>query len=442
MGLSALKRVVILFYLLIGALSVVLPCSVEARQITGMISRPPESSTASAVDVDVSVFDWTTHSSLFTQSVQIPAGQMSTPFSLSDPANAAVGLQYSLRPPSTALAFLNTGYYNGSGNSTPSYPYMQIESGTTDIGDINFPLLPAIFISVTVALPNGSTTPATGTVFTTGHQYGSCTTYYQQSSSEFELSSIASESSYQLKVYNSSNAFCIGYHTDSSTYYGEGYIGTTGTEPFAFGASARSFSVTDQLTSLNIELIRGTTISGTISLPAGATTTETVLINMYRYRDGACQQWSNDYYRSVRVDLSPQQPSSLYSVQIPEGASACASYDIRQKMGGYVQKGYAATGGGTSALRSNARSVSAGSTDVELQLLQGVFFSGNIHFPDGGVLTGANYAYPTVTAYSSTNGQCNPWNSASLDSAADPLQPNSGSTNWSFIMPLEIENSP
>lgn len=408
----------------------------QGRVISGTLQRPDSIDDSVAVEAEISIFGRNQPDiPIYTHFVTLPAGQNSVPFSLVDTTAEMIGLRYALWSTSQTLPILDYGYYNSNGTQVKYqwYDAFHLPAGTTDISGKLLTLLPAIFVSGSIGLPAGVTDAESGTVVITPKWSWGCDDPFNAiNNTSFSVDISAPRMDYSVKAPGNGQTFCIGYNSFGTSYFPHGFIGGEG-DTVPMDNRGAAFTGTSDLTEKNLTLIQASPISGTISLPASLISDTSVTLWVYEYNAGSgCDRYG--YLNSDYLNLSGATPSESFSIPVPLEGDWCLGYSIYDSAN-YVSNGYIAENNTTSALLNNAISLSAGTGGHQLQILQGKTFSGTLSLPDGEVAN--SYLNPSVMIYSSPDGLCQTWDTASLKGMAEPFAMGESSTTWSIVVPVD-----
>ena len=399
--------------------------------ISGTVSLP-EGHKAPDGGLKVSVVLWDENYGYGDEFV-IPAGESSVSYSLSMPSDTTVSKRvgYSFGWGTTG-AYLEQGYYSTAGTQWQLAQATPLSGGQEYTG-INLTLLTGNTISGTVSLPGGRKAPAGGLsvrVNATG-PYGNSTTVV--------IPENATSAPYAIAVVpDPSASWQIGCSEegDDATYL-SGYYNTAGTTWFwdwatpVPGGADRS--------NINLTLLVGKTITGTVSLPAGQKAPAgglsiEVILDTDIGIDGA--------YHWTTVTLAEGEASAPYTFTVPDDPETfwTVRYSgLSEDEAGslYLPEGYYNTSGTQWRQESATLLPGAEHSNVNLTLLTGSTISGTVSLPtgisapDGGIYIDV-YVYDTYRDnYFSDKTVFVPagQNSANYTLAV----PNDASASWQFF---------
>jgi len=270
--------------------------------ISGKVSLP-EGQAVSDINVRVEALLDEYSPPLGWEDVVIQQGQEYTNYNLVVPAASGYRVRYTVN--TAGSGYVQQGYYSTNGCVTNFYdPYTAVNVTEGNVGGKNLTLLTGSTISGTVYLPDGAT--ATGNIYVTVYANKIETTYTVTAS--LTIPNGGNSVNYSLGVPEGNYIvyYCLPYPA-------EGYV-TCGYYYYSSGGTTANYEDTPVSTGsigiqgIDLELIPGCVITGTVSLPSGLVADE-------------------DIYVAV-VALKPQEELSFSTeVIIPEGGDY-ASYNL------------------------------------------------------------------------------------------------------------------
>lgn len=401
---------------------------IKSRKIRGTVALPAGIAPDGGVNVTVQAENDNYSTS---RQVLIPQGQTSVNYEIDVPVSIIPTLKVNALSHNSNYSYLDTDdFLNASdttyvpmGNKTPSSSYkvsysLQEDSGylpgglysvegTTysdasassidvrdgDVENINMTLISGTkTISGIISLPAGEVAPEGGLnvrVFAVS-----------QSLKEAPDTFITIPEESQTAVYTISvpalSDFKIEYALDDDTntkYVPYGFYSTSGIKDNIRYATPVN-TLTGSKDGINLTLLRGVSVSGTISIPYGYKNLEkdlSVVVSI-----------SNDKYRvNSLVTIESGSSTGSYEMFVPEGADYIIGYDILSSTERNAYFGYYYNSSTTVSYSEDAAKINVGSTPVT-----GINFSikdayyvvaGNISLPDG---SGSN-TYSIMVPYSS-----------------------------------------
>lgn len=330
---------------------------VTGHLVSGTISLP-EGVNAPAGGINGNVSIRPPNSNLgYYKNFMINEGENSTSYQLTVPVDNSIAgyiARYWLK--NDYEGYVGSGYYSDLVN---------VNEGNT--AGVNLRILTGNTISGIISLPAGVTAPAggiKGEICCRGQSgYG----HY----SDFVMAADASSASYKITVPvdPAIAGYRVGYWFGGSGYVSNGYYSVGGTTNYS---SATLVNVNDgNKTGINLMLITGHTISGTVSLPGGATAPVggiTLAVTAEPENGGDC------YHSSTTI--SAEASSAPYTLTVPADGSinncriGYTFYYSGYKTTQYLGNGYYSTGGTSNYNSAALVNVSGGNVaDINLQLL-------------------------------------------------------------------------
>jgi len=281
---------------------------------------------------------------------------------------------------STVSASGNGPVVNASNNDSSSLNVSDISLADTNVAE---PAATGNTISGTISLPSGITAPSQGIE---GQVYVESQNSDESYSIIFDIPSGASSTNYILTIPPEaiSSIYRVSYWLDNNynKYLNEGYYSSSGTTDYD-SAMPVDVSVTS-ISGINLTLLAGNTISGTISMPSG-TLAPAGGIDGEIYVES--QDGSSSYFSNFTIGAA--SGSTSYNIAVPVGTPSSGykvSYWLYENNIGYFSEGYYSTAGTTNSDSANIVNVSSGNiTGINLSLLTGYTISGTVALPNGAV---------------------------------------------------------
>lgn len=350
------------------------------KTISGVVSLPagqkaPVDGLALEVILDSEIgFDW-----FYNQiSVNIAEGEASAVYALTVPDDPQIfwHVQYYLDNAPTGSSYLNRGYYS-TGGTQWRQELATLLSGA-DHANINLPLLVGNTISGTLTLPEGLTAPENGLYVEVSARNES---NYSGSSTAF-IPAGGNSVGYAVPVpidadlsWEISYSFYGAEGTDLARCLRAGYYSVSGTQWRADLATLVPGGA--NRTGIDLDLLLGKTISGTVSRPSGQSTDSGVFL-FYIIAENALESFWSDY-----MEIESGASSTAYSVIVPADATAAWTVRCYCLDSNYLRNGYYSASG-TQWRSTLATPVQGGidQTGIDLNLLVGTkTISGTISLP-------------------------------------------------------------
>lgn len=257
--------------------------------------------------------------------------------------------------------YIHNSYYSKNGTTWNSNAATLLPGGV-DQTDINLTVLPGKTISGTISYPSNMGDSATLDVVVYDQDNNDIT---QAETLRF-LDGVNSVD-YSLKVPDEEGmSWKVQYsqHSDGNTYLGIGFFSSTGTtwnpEEAALLAGGQDF------TGIDLSIIQGKLVSGSIQLPPDGSTDESTTVSV-----GATLADSGLPLQTSRVTIPQGDTSIPYSLAIPDNTKATVRifYDHYQAKG-YLPRGYYGSSA-TTASMENVTTLQGGQdhNDVDMTLL-------------------------------------------------------------------------
>ena len=267
--------------------------------------------------------------------------------------------------------YLNKGYYAGA-ETTWDVTRATLLSGGQDHGDIDISLLPGSLISGSLSLPpNTSGTGSVDIIISNGKGY----TYTYPADLTYSTFPVQ----YNLRVANDPDSqWTVSYHY----YYGGDYVnlgyytpaGTTWNR-----AEASTLAGNQDHADIDLTLLEGNKLSGTISLPQNRTASDAVEIHLHA-RDAS----GSDRYGEASAYITQGESSTTYVISVPNDPAASWKIDYLCYSDHIFRRGYYTDSGTT--WNPDAASLLPGNTDhtaTDITMLPGYEIFGRISLPDG-----------------------------------------------------------
>jgi len=234
-------------------------------------------------------------------------------------------------------------------------------------------------ITGTILLPSG-TAPAGGININIGANDRSDGSRYYYSNAFIPAGSFSA--TYSITIPNDAAvSWSVFYDYSGDAYVQEGYYASAGT---TWDWSAATLLTGGQNHSnIDMTLLTGKTVAGTVFLPSGTAPAEGVFIDIY----GPGSSYFGGY-------ISEGSSSVTYSMIVPDDIAVSWSVSYSYWGSDYVQQGYYASAGTTWDL--NAATMLAGGQDhssIDMTLLTGKTIAGTVLIPSGIVPAGESYLY-------------------------------------------------
>ena len=221
--------------------------------ISGFISLPP-GHTAPAEGLEVEIVLLGSDGCVTTESVVIFEGETSADYTLTTPADESKS--WKVKYHYIGSDYVTDGFYASAG-TTWKRDEASFLAGGQDYDNINLSLFTGNSISGTISLPPGHIAPADG-VSVEIESYGSRVSVV--------IPAGRSSAAYRMTVPDHTGLdYGVGYSYTGSDYVQRGYYTTSGTKLWDFSSLAGGRNHTG----IDLTLLKGNTISGTVSLPPG-----------------------------------------------------------------------------------------------------------------------------------------------------------------------------
>ena len=355
----------------------------QGNQISGTVSLP-SGTAADDISLSISICFYNTTYNYWDcnapGSITISSGSNSEDYAVRVPDDSGkswkVGYSY------WGSDYLHHGYYSSSGTTWNQDDATQL-SGGQNHSNINLTLLQGNQISGTISLPNGQTAPNGGinisinTNNTNGGGYGS---------TSVTISEGSDSAPYTLRVPDITNAsWRVSYGYGGSDYLQQGYYSTSGTTWNQDDATALSGG--QDHTNINLTLLQGNQISGTVSLPSGTAAADISLSISICFYNTTYNYW--DCSASDSITISSGSNSEDYTVRVPDDSGKSWKVGYSYWGSDYLHHGYYSSSG-TTWNRDDATQLSGGQdhSNINLTLLQGNIISGMVSLPNGTTASG------------------------------------------------------
>jgi hypothetical protein len=267
----------------------------------------------------------------------IPAGNRSTSYSLyvTPEVNGDYYLFYEVLSDGV---YLEPGYYSSSGTQWDINLATALPSDH-DHANINLTFLTGNTISGKVSLPAGATPPATGiwVGVTVEAVDGSYRNYGYVS-----IGSDGQPAAYSISVPADAHSACRVKYTlfSGGTYLYNGYFSHSGTQWRENQAAA--LSPNENHADIDLTLLTGNTVSGTVSLPTGDNAAEDIWLSV------EAEAADGSYTSETTATIVEGASSASYEVAVPAAAEAEFTLHYRGSFYynlPYLEKGYYSTSG-------------------------------------------------------------------------------------------------
>ena len=346
--------------------------------------------------------------SSYSANFNIPEGSGSGNYTVTVPVevtNTTYRVSYNLSGDTNG--YLSDGYYSTGGTTSNYYSATLVEVSEGNQTGINLTLLTGIMISGTISLPGVETAPSGGIE---GELYLSPQGGGYGQYGNFFIPEGARSASYSVTL--PENPLIIGYHVsyyiedNNSRYLNEGYYSTGGTTSNYDSATLVDVSEGNQ-TGINLTLLTGIMISGTISLPGVETAPSGGIEGeIYLSPQGSGDSQYGNFF------IPEGAESASYSIMVPPEDALITEYHvgyyIYDNNTGYLNEGYYSTAGTTPSYDSATLvNLSAGNlTEVDLTLLAATTISGIISLPEGETApSGGLQGYVSIVPSISEDGE-------------------------------------
>jgi hypothetical protein len=367
--------------------------------ISGTVSLPAgKVAPAGGMDVNVNVSNQNGAGDSYV-SVNIAEGATSATYSMTVPviADAQWRVSYSY---GGGEAYWNNGYYNSTA-TTWDYQQATLLAGGSDHASIDMTLLTVNTISGTVSLPAGKVAPIGGmdvSVSLAGPVWG-----YDS----VNIAEGASSGTYSMTVPAIADAqWSVSYsYGGDEAYVSGGYYNSTATT-WDYQQATLLAGGSDH-TGINLTLLTGNTISGTVTLPAPAPTGGMYVYVEARNQDDSAQD-------NASVNIAEGATSGAYSLTVP--IIADDKWKVSYYCGGvkaYVSRGYYNSTATT--WRDDQATPLAGGNNhpgINLTLITTKTISGTVSMPSGVAPVGGT-SLDIYSFYNQQGNACSP-NSVSI----------------------------
>ncbi len=375
----------------------------DAVTLSGTVMLP-EGQTAPAAGLRGYVQCWLADSTKYKKDFTIAAGQNAQSWTLDMPADAEVSrLRFWIYEPQLANV-LPQYYYNGSGYSLSYVNNLGLTTDELAARELDLVLTPGTPMQVDVSLPDGYEVTGDGfevdaSVYVKDNGKG--TTY--SGSAWFEAGETETTCYVMLPVSDSMVIQRITlYVYEAAGLLSELYYQKDGTWSSEYSNLSCSL---DDVAHLTATLQTSSTITGTVTLPAG-----TVLNGNTVHGYVSAITADGDYYDSDTLEFSADSTTAAFTINVPVGTNQYrVSLHLTQADGtNLVSSAVYYVGSGVMSTDSNdAAWIATGSSDLELTAMLGESLSGTLSFAEGSAFTlaeGSSYARAWIYATSNTDG--------------------------------------
>jgi hypothetical protein len=212
------------------------------------------------------------------------------------------------------------GYYNSSGSVHLSEYAEKIDVTTQDISGYNFDILLAESIIGKAKLPDNDVAPVGGldvglSLYGVGQNGGR---HFLNTKTEITIPE--GESSFEFAINYSGfdyPQYTVMYQLlNSDAYVHEGYYNEDKTTPFSLLFD--SFEIVDNMEPVELELIKGTKISGVVKLPGDDTATECFSTKIYLSKDFYIDGIYINYHIADYLTFNIDDTEKEYSLVVPK----------------------------------------------------------------------------------------------------------------------------
>ncbi len=266
--------------------------------------------------------------------------------------------------------YLDKGYYAGA-ETTWDITRATLLPGGQEHSDIDISLLTGSLIRGSLSRPpNTSGTGFVDIIISNGKGY----TYTDPS----YLDDSTSSSPYNLRVANDPDSqWTVSYHYYGSDYVNFGYYTPAGTKWNR--AEASTLAGNQDHADIDLTLLEGNKLSGTISLPQNRTAGDAVEIHLHA-RDAN----GSDRYGESSAYITQGESSASYTISVPDDPDASWKIDYLCYSDHIFRRGYYADSGTT--WNPAAATLLPGNTDhtaKDITMLPGYEIFGRISLPKG-----------------------------------------------------------
>ena len=342
------------------------------NMISGTVSLPNgELAPMGGINLFVSIGDYPEFNYYQSANVIIPEGQNSANYSVSLPPDASVSWQVNYT--CYCFPYLDFGYYNSAG-TIGDFSSAELLVGGIDHSGINLELLRGDVISGVVSMPGSDVAPLGGLYLGIKISYdsGSNTSFgffIQEGMSSVGYSVVLPSDASQLRMVSYDCSNC-------SDYVSNGYYSSTGTQYDSSSADQLSGG-TDQV-NIDMELLTGNSIGGTLSLPGS----DMAPAGGLSFEIFAEEEFLNSDVARVSVYMPEGQDTVSYSFTVPPDATQnwlvgyscynCEPYWRTGYYGNTIDQGLADTlAGGIDHVNINLEAILANVISGELSLPNG-----------------------------------------------------------------------
>lgn len=272
--------------------------------------------------------------------------------------------------------------YNSTGTKFNSQDAELLASGNV-YSDITIPLLKSVNISGTLQTPSGNTFAQDQLIFVNSHYrvtdiYGSHWNF--SNGSGCTLPAGADRVAYSLKVPEIAGTVAIGYAWHSSPqpgYLRQGYYNSNGTD-YTLNL-ATPIDTATPLTNIDMTILQGTLLNGTVHLPVGVTNSQDMTVDI--------RATNSDYTINENQTITIPSGQSLadFSFTLPPSQQVRLNYDaVNGADRPFISPGYYTPSGTTAVFWPPSWVPTNPPTEhIDLSLLPGVTISGTISLPNG-----------------------------------------------------------
>lgn len=375
--------------------------------------------------------------------VTIPAGRSSVGFSIIVPKNNyGYMLDYTLYTKFDGC--LDNGYFRTEG--TNYFKSNQSRVTSSNSSDISFYIIKGQAITGTISLPSGDIAPNTGVeiavMASTDNGTPSDNTDNFNTRTILKIPGGKSSVSYKLTVAKSNALYSVEVSVDSSNsdYLDKGYYSSIGT---TMDSKEQTLIDPSNTAPINISILRGNRIDGTVSLPKG----DIAANGGYYVRVNAVNVSNSDLSFSTNITIPDGRNSAPFSLKVdPSKAIYKVSYNMNEKRNDVLTKyriyGYYSVDG-TTTIESYGTPINVPNNEqINLVILKCVTIQGYVSLPIGEVAPkgGIKLWIGSETNMYSDTGSSNSSNNYSLSENTDVVIPE-GSNSAPYILRILASNN-
>lgn len=350
---------------------------INDKTVSGMILLP-EGETAPAGGMEGNIYVNPQNGNSYSAPFNIPEGSSSANYAVVLPENiSATSCRINYWLDTNNGEYSSQGYYSTNGTTTKYSSASLVDLSAGSVSGVNITLLPNSLISGDISLPNNMSAPAGGidarvyVVLSDGDSNVTNLTIPEgENSASYSITIPAENCDYKV-MYELENNY-IGYSNI-------GYYSTEGTTIDPNSATIMNASE-GNVSGVNLPLLMGTVVSGTITLPEGVIALNKVIEGRVYIQ---AETGGNEYRESF--DIPVLGNSASYAITIP--TDAATRYRVRYSLNSdqdFLREGYYSTQGTTNLNNATLISSNQGNlADINLTILTGRVISGTFSLPVG-----------------------------------------------------------